>query len=184
MMALARGWRSTLPSAMFVAPDALLSFPQGPGRQWFSITGVTDQNRPARIVAARDDFDRVIRNELVKNGFADRLDRVVLVGFSQGSMMLLDAVATGRWPIAAGVAFAGRLATEPPFKPASVTRLLLLHGADDTVVPPYELERASTALNRAGMAVEQRIIPKVGHMVSPEAIRVAGEFMLANLADK
>lgn len=184
MLGLASAWPASMPNILLVAPNAPFPFPQGGGRQWFSIAGVTEQDRPARIAAARADFDRTIRNELERYGFAERLDRVALVGFSQGSMMLLDAIATGRWPVAAAVAFAGRLATEPPFEPARATKLLLLHGADDSVVPPVELQRASTALKRAGMTLEKRLIPNVGHTISPEASRLAETFIRANLMQK
>ena len=181
MMTLAHAWRETLPDSAFVAPDAPFACDHGAGRQWFSIAGVTQQNRAERIAAARPDFDRAVRREIEKHGFADRLDRVALVGFSQGSMMLLDAVATGRFPVAAGVAFAGRLGT-PPHDPARGTRLLLLHGAADTVVPVVELEQARTVLEASGVAVESRVFPNVGHTIIPEAAMLAGEFLRASLA--
>ncbi|HEX8444782.1 MAG TPA: prolyl oligopeptidase family serine peptidase [Allosphingosinicella sp.] len=182
MMALAHAWRETLPDSAFVAPDAPFAFDQGAGRQWFSISGVTEQNRAERIAAARPAFDRVVRGEIEKHGFADRVDRVALVGFSQGSMMLLDVVATGRLPVAVGVAFAGRLGTPPPHDPARGTRLLLLHGAADTVVPVEELEQARTVLEASGVAVESRVFPDVGHTIIPEAAMLAGEFLRASLA--
>lgn len=184
MMTLESAWRPLLPHARFVAPDAPFAFDHGAGRQWFSITGVTEQNRSQRIAAARPDFDRVVRNEMEKHGFADRLGQVVLVGFSQGSMMLLDAVASGRFPVAAGVSFAGRLATEPPFAAAQGTRLLLVHGSADTVVPPLELDRARMALQASGYSVESHVFPGVGHTIAAETANYAAEFVRANLAQQ
>ena len=138
---------------------------------------VTAQNRAERVAAARSDFDWTVRREIEKHGFADRLGRVALVGFSQGSMMLLDAVATGRTPVAAGVAFAGRLVTDEALPPAGDTRLLLVHGAADTVVPPFELERARAKLTASGFAVESRLLPEIGLSIVPEAARIACEFL-------
>lgn len=177
MMALADSWREALPRSVFAAPDAPIVFDQGAGRQWFSVSGVTEQSRAQRIEAARPAFDRVIHTEIKKHGFTDRLSRVALVGFSQGSMMLLDAVANGRWPVAAAVAFAGRLATHPPFAPASPTRLLLVHGAADPVVPVSEMERARASLAALGFAIESRLFSNVGHMIAPEAASAAAEFI-------
>jgi phospholipase/carboxylesterase len=182
MRALADAWRETLPGSAFVAPDAPFAFDRGAGRQWFSISGVTEQNRARRIAAARPDFDRVVRREIHKHGFTNRLDRVGLVGFSQGSIMLLDAVATGRLPVGAGVAFAGRLGISPPYDAAPGTRLLLLHGAADAVVPVAEFERALTAFEESGCTVESRLFPNVGHTIIPEAAVLAGEFLRATLA--
>jgi phospholipase/carboxylesterase len=184
MMTLESAWRPLLPRARFVAPDAPFAFNHGAGRQWFSITGVTEQNRSQRIAAARPDFDRVVRHEMEEHGFADRPGQVVLVGFSQGSMMLLDAVASGRFPVAACVAFAGRLATELPFAAAQGTKLLLVHGSADTVVPSLELDRARTALQAAGYSVKGRVFPGVGHTIAPEAANHAAEFVRASLAQQ
>ena len=183
MLSLANAWREALPDVAFSTPDAPFSFDHGTGYQWFSIAGVTERDRPQRIAAGRAAFDQVILTEVEKHGFADRLDRVVLVGFSQGSMMLIDAVITGRWPVAAGIAFAGRLASSPPFPRAHQTRMLLIHGAADAVVPPLELERASAALEAAGFTVVSRLLPGVGHTVSPKAAQEALEFVRFSLND-
>jgi len=184
MMALESAWRPLLPRARFVAPDAPFAFDHGVGRQWFSITGVTEQNRGQRITAARPDFDRVVHGVMEEHGFADRPGQVVLVGFSQGAMMLLDAVASGRFPVAAGVAFAGRLATEPPFAATQGTKLLLVHGSADTVVPSMELDRARATLQASGYSVESRLFPGVGHTIAAEAASHAGEFVRASLVQE
>lgn len=184
MMALADAWRGALPDAAFAAPDAPLAYDYGEGRQWFNIAGVTAENRAQRIADARPGFDRVLQKTTEEHGFEDQLDRVILVGFSQGSMMLLDAVATGRFPVAAGVAFAGRLAAEPSAGRATDTKLLLLHGAADNVVPPPELDHASTALKAAGFDVERRLFEGVGHTIVPEAAKLAEEFIMASLAEE
>jgi phospholipase/carboxylesterase len=182
MMALADAWRPSLSGAAFAAPDGPFAFEHGPGRQWFSIAGVTDENRPTRIAAARPAFDQVIRTQLEQHGFEDHLDRVVLVGFSQGSMMLLDAVVSGRWPVAAGVAFSGRLASPPPFEPSYGTRLLLLHGAADSVVPATEMGQARAALRAYGLDVDCQLFPGLGHTISAEGAAMAQAFIVASLA--
>lgn len=180
MEMLADALRPALPNTTFVSPDAL--FPgNGAGRQWFSIAGVTEANRPQRIADVRSEFDRLIGHLIEKHGFENRLDRVVLLGFSQGSMMLLDAIATGRWPVAAGIAFSGRLASLPPLSPSPDTRILLLHGSADPVVPSIELERAEAALKAAGSVVEAKLFPGLGHSVSQEGLDLAQAFIATSL---
>ena len=49
----------------------------------------------ARVAAARAPFDALLAGIVAEHGLTDALDRVALVGFSQGSIMALDAVATG-----------------------------------------------------------------------------------------
>lgn len=177
LLPLSNLWRDALPGTVFAAPDAPFPFPYGMGHQWFSIAGVTEENRPERIVAARPEFDRVINDIVAAHGFADRLDRVVFVGFSQGTIMALDALVSGRWPVGAIVGFSGRLASPPPYAPHASTALLLVHGEADTVIDAGETAKAATALEDTGLVVEQHMLPGLGHTISAEGAQIAAEFL-------
>jgi len=183
LASLAGALRSYLPQTHIAAPDALGRFDEGPGRQWFSMTGVNEANRPQRVEAARADFDSVLSAELAHVGLVDQLDRVALAGFSQGAIMALDAVASGRWPVAGVVAFSGRLASPVPLTPASGARALLMHGEADTAVPSDETRAAAAKLRQAGVQVEARVFPGLGHAISPEGIALAGAFLVDCLGD-
>ena len=176
---LAEPLSAFLPSAAFVAPDAPARFDGGgPARQWFSVAGITAENRPRRVEQAREAFDRVISAAIAERGFAGRLDRVALFGFSQGSIMALDAVASGRWPVAAVVAASGRLpGAADPLPAAAATPVLLLHGEADSVVPAEESRRAATRLKSAGFNVEARFFARLGHTISAEGVETAGAFL-------
>ncbi|MDR3517645.1 MAG: dienelactone hydrolase family protein [Azospirillaceae bacterium] len=170
-------WRQKLPDTDFVAPDAPLAFGPGPGRQWFSINGVTEANRSQRVAAARADFDRLLGDLSAAAALSDRLDRVALVGFSQGSIMALDALVSGRWPVAGILAFSGRLASPLPWTPSLATKLLLIHGSVDPVIPSRESDAARTLLSQAGVSVDLRILPGVGHTISGEGAALGGDFL-------
>lgn len=150
------------------APDAPFAFdpmPQGPGRQWFSVVGVSTENRPARVTAARAPFDAVLAGIIADHGLTGALDRVALVGFSQGSIMALDAVASGRWPVGLLVAFSGRFVGLPPAS-APKTPILIAHGAADTAIPVTEAYSAHKALPQAELFVEEGI----GHAPGPRGV--------------
>ncbi len=167
-------WRAHLPDTAFAAPDAPFAFDQGgPGRQWFSISGVTEANRLQRVAAARDAFDATIHGIAAGHGLADRPDRIALVGFSQGSIMALDLLASGRWPVAAVIAFSGRLASPEPLAPSLATRAVLIHGAADPVMPVDESARAETRLREAGVTVARHVLPGLGHTISAEGAAIA-----------
>jgi phospholipase/carboxylesterase len=176
---LAEPLSAFLPSAAFVAPDAPARFDGGGlARQWFSVAGISPDNRRLRVEQAREAFDRVVSAALAERGFAGRLDRVALFGFSQGSIMALDAIASGRWPVAAVVAASGRLpGAADPLPAAAATPVLLLHGEDDTVVPAEESRRAATQLKAAGFTVETRFFARLGHSISGEGVEAAGAFL-------
>ena len=174
---LGAAWRQALPETTFVAPDAPLPFGQGPGRQWFSVANITEANRPERVAAARAAFDRTLAEIIAAHGLTGHLDRVALVGFSQGAIMALDAVASGRWPVAAVVALAGRLATPPPLTPAKGTRALLIHGAADPVIAAAESSRAGAILRDHSVAAVVHILAGVGHTISREGASLAETFL-------
>jgi phospholipase/carboxylesterase len=175
---LGDAWRAVLPETAFAAPDAPFPFDQGgAGRQWFSVRGVTPANRADRVLAAREAFDQAIGGIVAAHGLEGRPDRVALVGFSQGSIMALDAVASGRWPVAAVVAFSGRLASPTPFRPATGSRVLLVHGDADPVMPVQEGLEAEALLKRAGVDVTLRRLPGLGHTISQQGTTAAGAFL-------
>lgn len=183
LLPLAGSLRDALPGTVFVAPDAPFPFPYGMGHQWFSIAGVTEENRAGRIETARADFDRVIRETIETVGFAEKLDRVAFVGFSQGTIMALDAMASGRWPVGAIVGFSGRLASPLPLSPGKATPVLLVHGAADSVIPAAETAKAAAILQELGVDVQSRILPGLDHTISAEGVELAVEFLAARLGD-
>lgn len=174
-----------LPAGVAVeAPDAPYPFdqaPAGPGRQWFSVSGVTAQNRADRIAAARDGFDTTLRGIVQQHGLEDRLDRVALMGFSQGAIMALDAVATGRWPVGPVLAFSGRFVPPAPLH-APAMPVLIAHGSHDPVIPVAEAQAAHQALAGSELVID----PQVGHAPGPlgmaAAARLAGEWAQAVIA--
>ena len=170
-------WAPALPGAAFASPDAPFHFEHGAGYQWFSLNGITTQNRPARVAEARTAFDETLQSILNAHQMGNQLDRVVLVGFSQGSIMALDALVTGRWPVAAVVAFSGRLSSPEPFTPATQTPALLIHGHADAVIPWAESESAALRLIAAGVQVKTLFEPATGHTISGEGARTAAQFI-------
>lgn len=178
---LGHTWKATLPGAVFVSPNAPAPSSFGSGYQWFSVAGVTEENRGARIVDARSSFDRVITSIIEENGFAKKLDRVAFVGFSQGTIMALDALASGRWPVGAVVGFSGRLASPLPLQPALETPVLLVHGSADPVIPATETSKAAAALQALGLKVETLTLPGVPHTISAEGATRAGGFLAETL---
>ncbi|MBD8663841.1 prolyl oligopeptidase family serine peptidase [Rhizobium sp. CFBP 8752] len=174
---LGEEWAGTLGDAVFVSPDAPEPSSFGAGYQWFSVAGVTPENRGERIAAARPGFDALINGIIADNGFSDRLDRVALVGFSQGTIMSLDAVADGRFGVGAVVGFSGRLSSPEPLSPSKGMPVFLVHGTADDVIPSWESEQAADTLAKHGFDVETSIEPGLGHTISGAGAGRAVEFL-------
>lgn len=97
--------------------------------------------------------------------------------------MALDAVVSGRWPVGAVLAFAGRLASPEPFAPVlGDTRILLVHGTADPVMPFAEATEAERRLSQSGRDVRVQSVAGLGHSISREAAD-AGVSFLAGVLD-
>ncbi|MCW2282484.1 phospholipase/carboxylesterase [Rhodoblastus acidophilus] len=156
-----------LPGVDVVAPDA--PFPTPFGFQWFSLDDITPENRRRRIVGARTAFDAVLRALVAGR------NRVGLCGFSQGGMMALDALVTGRWPLLAVAGFSTRLASPPPFTPTQAP-VLIIHGDADSVIPAAEGVAAAEALRALKLDVRSHVLPGVDHCITPEGMGLAAAF--------
>ena len=146
-------------------PDGPERFDMGPGRQWFSVRGVTEENRPARVEAAMPAFIRTVK------AFGDPHDSL-LIGFSQGSIMALHAVAAGL-PVARVFALSGRLAG-PIAARTDWPPITLLHGSADPVMPLAVAQATETWLKEAGAKPALKIFDALGHNIDErtlEAIR-------------
>jgi phospholipase/carboxylesterase len=177
MSAIGDSWKATLPDTEFVAPDAPFAHRSG-GRQWFAVDGQV--MRPDRIQAAREAFDELVSGIVKREGFEGGLDRVAFVGVSQGAIMALDAVATGRWKVGALVSFAGLLPL-PPSSSSRKTPILLMHGGADRTIPSAASVAAKGQLEAAGYDVTLKTYPDVGHTISSEEAREAARFLRDHL---
>jgi phospholipase/carboxylesterase len=178
LMPLASSWRSGLPGARFAAPDAPFHHPRG--HEWFAVDG--SQLRPDRIQSVREAFDRTVSEIVEREGFGKAHDRIAFVGVSQGAIVGLDAVATGRWQIGALVSFAGLLPPTEISQKSKGTPVLLVHGQADLTIPSMASTMAAGQLKGAGFTVELDLLPGVGHTVSMDGAEKALRFLQKNLA--
>ena len=115
-------------------PDALVASLRAPhpanfgiGYQWFSVDGIDDARRVERVAAAMPAFIAAIRQWQRDTGLGP--EATVLVGLSQGAIMVLEAATEAGDDVLAGrvVALAGRYARLPATNPGGTT-LFLIHG--------------------------------------------------------
>lgn len=180
LMPLANSYQDLLPDARLVVPDA--PFRHQYGREWFSIQG--DPLAPDRICRARKAFDATVSEIVMREGFEKSLDRVAFVGVSQGAIVSLDAVASGRWQVGALVSFAGLLPPVTVSTESNRTPVLLVHGEDDRTIPAFASSIAAGQLREAGFQAELEIEPAVGHTISPRGANCALSFLRKTLARK
>jgi phospholipase/carboxylesterase len=180
LMPLAKSYQDSLLDARLVVPDA--PFRHQYGREWFSIHG--DPLAPDRICRARKAFDATVSEIVMREGFEKALHRVAFVGVSQGAIVSLDAVASGRWPVGSLVSFAGLLPPVTVSTESNRTPVLLVHGEDDRTIPAFASSIAARELRVAGFQVELEIQPTVGHTISPNGAERALTFLQKTISWK
>lgn len=156
------------PDAMVVSVDAPHASTLGSGREWFSVLGVTEQNRPARIAQVMPGFLQAIAHWQQAAGVAP--EHTVLVGFSQGAILALEST-QGQGSLAAGrvIALAGRFAQPVRRAPAGV-QIHLVHGEADNVVPTRCSVEGAAALQAHGAQVTLDLLPGLGHGIDGRAV--------------
>lgn len=180
LMPLASSYQDSLQHARLVVPEA--PFRHQYGREWFSVHG--DPLAPDRICRARKAFDATVNEIIIREGFENSLDRVAFVGVSQGAIVSLDAIASGRWQVGSLVSFAGLLPPVRVSAKSNRTPVLLVHGEDDRTIPAFASSIASGELRAAGFQVELEIEPSVGHTISPRGADRALSFLRKTLTRK
>jgi phospholipase/carboxylesterase len=176
-------WRDALPDTLFVAPNAPQICPGAPdGYQWWALTSLSPEARAAGVRQSAPILNSFIDDLLARYGLAE--DRLVLIGFSQGTMMALHVGPRRAGAIAGIIGYSGMLADPDALARELCNRppVLLVHGEADDVLPVSSLARAQTALADLGFSVSSHVSPRLGHGIDEAGIRLGQAFLLRQLA--
>ena len=182
LLGLADPLAEHMPDTLFLAPDAPEACAGAPmGYQWFPIPWIDGSSEEAAadgLRRAADDLNAFLDGVMVDEDLLP--EQVMVLGFSQGTMMALHVLPRREDPVAGIVAFSGRLlepellADEALCKPP----VLLIHGDQDDVVPPQSPPLAAEALQEAGWKeVYAHIMKGTAHGIAPDGLSVALAFM-------
>jgi len=178
LIALAPYFSKILPTARFIAPNAPEAFDMAPyGYQWFSLKDVTPETRLSGVQKSALILDAFIDEQLSSAGLEEK--DLVLIGFSQGTMMALHVGLRRKRPVAGIIGYSGMLVGEQLLEKQIKSRppVLLVHGDADDVVPPESLELAVKGLIQAGVSVEHVNCPGLGHGLDDSGIKRGMDFL-------
>lgn len=168
------------PEADFLSPDAPQKSPFNPGGfQWFPIPfidGSSQEEMTRDYMKARTELNQYIDQELSIRGLAEK--DLVLIGFSQGTMMSLE---TGlrRTPALAGIiGFSGRILFPDALKSEIRAKppVMLIHGELDEVVPVNDSIEANKLLKDLGVSSTLHLSPGAPHTIAPDGLEAAMDF--------
>ncbi len=180
MIPIAFKFQARFPSAALVLPSGFDPAARGGAAQdWFSTHGLNDDNRFERVNAVLPDVEDLIRRE--QTNFGVTASRTVLIGFSQGGTVALEAVKSMRGLAGAVVAYASRFARLPREGARIDARIHLVHGEMDSVVSRVHAERAARVLNALHVPVTLDVVEDLGHALSHRAISLGSLRLLQGI---
>ena len=160
----------SLPNVLLVSPRAPFPFPYG-GFVWYDLAheGIPEPNAFRTSIGTLQKFV-----EEVKEGYPVDSERLLLLGFSQGTVMAYATALLDPTSFLGVAALSGYIPHQSGL-PLKLTNLngfpvFISHGTDDPIIPVRLGREASELLKRARATVTYREYP-MGHEVTENTMR-------------
>jgi phospholipase/carboxylesterase len=185
LISLAPYWHQAVPDALFLAPNGPERVPgMAAGYQWWDLSTRDRASRAAGVARAAPVLDAYIEQQLERYGLTE--EDLVLVGFSQGTMMALHVGPRRERRIAGIVGYSGMLAdVESLFRdPHTKPPILLIHGSADTTISISSYHEAKSELERLGFDVASHVSAGLGHSVDMAGLELGRDFVRRVLVEQ
>jgi len=182
MIPIAFRFQGRFPSAALVVPSGFDPGVRGGAAQdWYPTRGLNVDNHRERVAAVLPDVEDLVRRE--QTHFGVPAGRTVLIGFSQGGTVALEAVKMAGLA-GAVVAFSSRFARLPAKGSQIAARIHLVHGEYDSVVSRVYAERAARVLEGLHVPVTLDIVKDLGHSLTHHAISLGSLRLLQGIYER
>ena len=178
---LTLNWKRFLPNTIFLCPDGHETCQiNSNGFQWFDLTKNDSEYILEESIKAEKKLHQFI-NE-VKIEYKLNNSQICLSGFSQGCMMSINLGLTSNKNYNCIVGFSGKIINKEDLlkRKNSNTKMLLLHGDSDAVVPSINLLEAKDFLIRNNVDVKINMIKDCEHHIPVEASSLALKYIKNN----
>ena len=179
---LAYNWQRFLPDAIFLCPNAPEICSINPkGYQWFDLESESEEVILTKSLEAEKKLS-VYLDQLINN-FQIDADKIGLVGFSQGCMMMIQLALKKKEQINCLVGYSGKIINKQHLSNSIISRpkIFLMHGERDTIVPPGHLLESKEFLVQRSLKIRTKLFKNCEHKISVEASSLGLEFLRKNL---
>ena len=180
---LTLNWKRFLPNTVFLCPNGheKCSINQS-GFQWFDLS----KEDPKYIIEQSLKAEQIIKKYIneVKELYKLNNSQICLSGFRQGCMMSINIGLTSDENFNCVVGFSGKIIDKDNLvkRISSTTKMLLLHGDKDAVVPSSNLLDAKDFLLRNKIEVETNMISDCDHHIPIKASSIALSYLKKNFS--
>ena len=179
---LAINWQRFLPEAIFLCPNAPEICAISPaGYQWFDLASDKEEIILEKSLLAEEKLNIFINQSL--NSFHLEPKNLALVGFSQGCMVSMQTVLKKREQINCLIGYSGKIINQRHLSKNinSKPKIFLMHGANDTIVPPTHLLEAKEFLAKHEVKIKTKMFEDCEHRIPVEGSSLGLEFLRKNL---
>ena len=164
LVPLAKYWSTNLKKTKFYSLNAPYTYKLAPfGRQWFDLED-RDQTRILKEIDLQ---------------YKD----LILVGFSQGTMVALNLALTIKEELRGVLGYSGGviLTKSGKIEINSKPKICLIHGKEDEVVPKKMMESTEIVLKESDININTHLIENLGHSINQEGLEIGQNFLVKYL---
>lgn len=193
LIQMANTWKEYFPNVCFSAPNAPFKFDKFPGGfMWFEAypNGIhyneaSEQQKQKIMKDFSTSCDLIKKhiNYLCKE-YNLSLNKVFLLGFSQGSMMSIEVGTSLKESIGGIVSLSGRIYTKD-FSRFNKNKIpiLIVHGENDNIIPVNRYYETCETLEKNQYAIEKHLIKNMGHTINNDVMQISKNFIKRHLKD-
>ena len=178
---LAMNWQRFLPDAVFLCPNAPEICADNPqGYQWFDMRSTTEIMLEKSLIAEKK-LNKFL--DQISNNFQLESSKLALVGFSQGCMISIQVGIKRKREINCLLGYSGKVINQKHLSENihSKPKIFLMHGDNDTIVPPTHLLEAKEYFAKCGIKIKKKLFKKCEHRIPVEGSSLGLEFLRKNL---
>lgn len=178
LIGLAPEFAEIFPNSVFLSPNAPFEYDMYPaGYQWFSLQDRNENSMFEGIKNAIPILKEYIDENLTKYDL--KYKDLILIGFSQGTMMALQLAPRLESSCHSVIGFSGAFLKSEILKEEIKSKppILLIHGDIDQVIPVASHTIAVTSLKNIGLSVESHVLYNLAHSINMKAIDLAKNFI-------
>ena len=180
--ALAINWQRFLPDAIFLCPNAPEVCAINPqGYQWFDLTSEKEEIILEKSLIAEEKLNTFLNQ--VSDNLQLESSNLMLVGFSQGCMISIQVGLKRKKQINCLIGYSGKVINQKHLSENinSKPKIFLMHGENDTIVPPTHLLEAKEYLKKCGINIKTKMFKNCEHKIPVEGSSLGLAFLKKNL---
>ena len=175
---LANYWRAHLPETMFICPDAPEKCAASPtGFQWFDLMDQTSEQVLSKSLVAENKLNKLI-DEVKEQNYLNA-NQIILGGFSQGCMIVLQTGIKRKDKINSIIGYSGRIIDTNHLSKNINSRpnIILMHGERDQIVTVDSFLEAKDFFGKNNYEIEAKIFKNCEHRIPTEGSSLGLQFI-------